>query len=367
MKKSAKILTLVLSLALICGALVVAALAADDAEITGVVSCFSTDFTNGSSIGAKSGTVVTDFQIDNKGSGSSSIQIGQYDGNSYFSFSYKEKPGNATATNYAYTAPYSGTAFKKIPATEPHFFKDYYWKNNSYYVVDIDVWFPEAVPSNAARIYMFNYYLPEIKEGATEFANATEASNVIAWNFRNATDGGVNLLTGSGSYYPMLDSTWNHITAIVESKVVDNSVVLTCYTALNGTIIDKFDYTLDANAVKTDSPLAYENDWTNWFPKNVRIDLGKDDTANTMNIDNYSIRRITSDYNGNLATVLAGGVGASIEAWESNVYDEAKMPFALPVAYVGEQAYDNLQKAVNAANDGDVIVLSANAYGVSLG
>ncbi len=369
MKKSVKILTLVLSLALLCGALVVAAFAEDSAEITGVKVDFSTDFTGATAYGdqkAQNLAVVSrnqGFVIDNKGSGFNEIVISEYDGNSYFSWNYTE---NATGTsgNYSYTAPNPGQAWGSPKSYETPF-GGYYYTDNSYYAFDFDIYFPKDVPGNSVTAYLYNYVVAEsVTDGVSSWVMKDEYVSVdprgTAVKFTTAANGDVALNPVSGEKYSIVDGAWNHFTLIVEPVLEDGTLSLKTYTVLNGTVMDITDYT-----PATKDPIAGATDLTHWTPKTVRFEFGSaDKNGNIVNVDNVAVRRFTKDYNGNLATVLAGGVGASTEAWESDLYDANNMPFATPVAYVGDVAYDALQKAVDAAEEGDTVTLCANTTNV---
>ena len=369
MKKSVKILTLVLSLALLCGALVVAAFAEDTAEITGVKVDFSTDFTGATAYGdqkAQNLAVVSrnqGFVIDNKGSGFNEIVISEYDGNSYFSWNYTE---NATGTsgNYSYTAPNPGQAWGSPKSYETPF-GGYYYTDNSYYAFDFDIYFPKDVPGNSVTAYLFNYVVAEsVTDGVSSWVMQAEYVSVdprgTAVKFTTTDNGDVALNPVSGEKYSIVDGAWNHFTLIVEPVLEDGTLSLKTYTVLNGTVMDITDYT-----PATQTPIAGATDLTHWTPKTVRFEFGSaDKNSNIVNVDNVAVRRFTKDYNGNLATVLAGGVGASTEAWESDLYDANNMPFATPVAYVGDVAYDTLQKAVDAAEEGDTVTLCANTTNV---
>ena len=183
MKKSIKILTLVLSLALICGALVVAAFAEGDTDITGVITCYSTDFTGLVGLGAGPITGQLDtankgkFYIDCRASGTTSIEINEVDENSYFSWSFV---GNTTTTggagNYSYTAP-SGNGWGTISTGH---YDDYYYNVNKYYVMDVDIWFPEDVPNGGARFYLYNYYITADDTGAKASSTAESAAALRA-------------------------------------------------------------------------------------------------------------------------------------------------------------------------------------------
>ena len=235
MKKSARILTLVLSLAIICGALAVASFASDETRIIGIMSDFSTDFTGGKSVGTASGTVVPEFTVNHKGTGVANVIINPYDENSYFSWSYEENVGTVTG-NFSHTCPKPGHSWTDPTNGKEDLFKEYYWKNNDYYVVDLDVWFPKDVPGTGTRVYFYNYYVDQTVSGdKIVVGDSTESTNVIGWSFLNSPSGAPRITTGSGESYAILDGAWNHLTAIIASEVVDNSVVLTCYAVLSST------------------------------------------------------------------------------------------------------------------------------------
>ena len=122
MKKSVKILTLVLSLALLCGALVVAAFADETSDVPGVKIWYSTNFDGAKNIGNGKGdnqVVLTGFTIHNKGSGSANAVISE-DGNTYFSWDYTNNTGTATG-NYSHSiATGSPGAWTNPDAASPH-------------------------------------------------------------------------------------------------------------------------------------------------------------------------------------------------------------------------------------------------------
>ena len=367
MKKSVKILTLVLSLALLCGVFAVAAFADDTTETVGVITRFSTNFDGGKSFGAGDGTVVKDFGIDNKGSGTSSTVI-DAKGNSYFSWKYPVADKAGTAGNYSYTAPKSGQAWNNPPAT---MFDGFYYGDMLYYVADFDVWFPKDVPDGSVSMYAYNYYVKgtSTKDETTGevtytvTGNGTEAqpANRTAVKFYNTDNGGVAVTAGLGygEQIPMLNGAWNHITVITSSKVVEGKIVLTHYMAVNGIIADTWDYELPT---KSDAYLVDGRPC--WFPKTYRFEYGNDCKGNEMNLDNFTIRTIENNYNGNLATVLASGKGTDLATWESNIYDVEKMPYSTTVAKIGDKEFDHLQRAVAAAKGGDTITLLADVTDV---
>ena len=367
MKKSVKILTLVLSLALLCGVFAVAAFADDTAEIVGVTTRFSTNFDGGKSFGEGDGSVVKEFGIDNKGSGTSSTVIDEK-GNSYFSWKYPVADKAGTAGNYSYTAPNSGKAWINPPDA---MFDGYCYGDLLYYVADFDIWFPKNVPDGSVDMYAYNYYIKAEKATDPTTGEVTQTitgndwedsfANRSAVKFYNTANGGVAVTAGLGygDQIPMLDGAWNHITLITSSRVEDGKFVLTHHMAVNGIIADSWDYELP-----TESDAYLVDGLPRWYPKTYRFEYGNDCKGNEMNLDNLTIRTIEKNYNGNLATVLASGKGTDLATWESNIYDVEKMPYSTTVAKIGDKEFDHLQRAVAAAKGGDTITLTANVTDV---
>ena len=367
MKKSFKILTLVLSLALLCGALVVAVLADEPAELTGVDVCFSTDFTGVASLGSQTGNknmIKVDgkeaFNVDNKGAGSANIVV-DAQGNSYFSFDYEGSEDKAgTAGNYTFTAPKLGTAWTTPSSMDT--FKGYYYTDNKYYVVDFDVYFPEGVPNGSSAFYFYNYiptYGPVTTDGVTtdKWGNATEGDKTKAfhWVFKNGDNGAVVVETKNGKTYNLLDGAWTHFTAFVTYEIAeDGTFYIISYTAINGQIVDIYKHAMPVKA-NTPDPNA-------WWPKTARFEFNSKDTAGReMDIDNFTIRKLTKEYNGNLDEVVAEGIGAKTSTWESDLYKNGEnTPFTTAAASVNGKEYDHLQRAIDAAKDGDTITLLAN-------
>ena len=373
MKKSVKILTLVLSLALLCGALVVAAFADETPAVTGVKTWYSTNFDGAKGFGTGDGTPITGFTIDNKGSGESKAVISD-DGNTYFSWDYTGNTGTATG-NYSYTAPTgSPGAWGNPDNANPHKWQNFYYTAGQYVVVDYDVWFPKDVPSGCFTSYIYSYYVNQkvtvdAETGAetTTYGNSTEKYNVVKVQFYNSENGGIEMRTmqndGAVKYAAnVLDGAWNHITMIVEPSVKDNVLSLTVYYALNGVVVDKVTTEMSYAAGTTSSNNAMDGNWTYWYPKTARFDFGGGDkSGNISNLDNFAFRQLSSDYNGNLATVLAGGVGADLTAWESNLYSLETIPFTTAAAAIGDKQYDHIDRAIAAAKEGETIKLLANA------
>ena len=377
MKKSIKILTLVLSLALICGALVVAAFAEGDTEITGVRWDASGDFEDplNSTItkptapaeGATSGTSkTTNLEQDN---GAAKILMLKYqfaktetdgkagdfglvtnpnDENTYMTGSYAE---GETASTGHFLEHY--TAINGWPS--PSFTEDSneYFDEFKYYVVDFDVaWFDVANYDGTGFFYPYSGYTTTTLNSSGKNTRV-DVNTKLGLNFAKEDGKVVAEFRGdtSGAYYELGNEEWSHVTWIMEPIVFTDTdgapnLKVKQYLAIDGEVVGTYEWT---NAVAATN--MYGSNRVRYYTADVRYDpFGKKGTPGCT--DNYNFRTLTNEYNGNLADVLAEGVGADLTTFESSLYKaDYAMPFGELTATIGEAKYDTLDKAI-AAYDG---------------
>ncbi len=428
MKKSIKILILVLSLALICGALIVAAFAEGETEIVGVRLDNSADMTidqqqdgtykylphypyvptvetdtnstlaeDGLSYSGTATQLATNLDMDTGAAAWVQFkhQIGNtavakvvtnpVDGNNYLTVectapmlpynhykTYVEGVYGEFAKQYttssthmldSYTAK-STWSIRTRNATTGVFNGEVLGTDTKYFVMDADVaWFDIV---NYVGSGFFTPYLGYTTSNGSSFANL-DANVGITFN-KSGDVINAQLRGGSKNTFEVgSDGSWSHVTYILEPVVItegDDTKNLTFkqYLAIDGVIVDTCDWT----NTKAASDL-YESDRTLCYVRDIRFQIfGQVSTtkaSSSGSVDNYVIRTILPEYNGNLAEVLAGGVGADLTAWESNLYDADAMPYGKTVATIGETPYDSLQKAIDAAAEGDTITLCSNVTG----
>ncbi len=408
MKKSVKILTLVLSLALLCGALVVAAFAeGETTEIVGVRLDNSADMedpylTELPTVESK-GTIAADglsisgtinqlsTNLDKDSGSAKAVQfkhqmgntaIGKvvtsvYDENSYFTVETSDKMlpyyYNSTlktaSSGHMLNSYTSMSGWDYIADPETRMRKsgnnevgagEYWGIDTQYFVMDVDLmWFDPANYDGTGFFYPYLGWTNAAGNSFTAAANGqfgirfTKSGSAVVAGLQN---GNTTVSVGS-------DGTWSHVTYIMGfgTKVDDDgtNVVLKQYLAVDGVIVDYVEW---ASTVAVTDVL--NGDRTLIYSRDIRLDIfGRVSTTKVYSsgaADNYVIRTLTKDYNGNLATVLADGVGADLTKWESNLYDADNMPFGTPIATIGDTYYDSFNKALAAAASGDTIVLQAN-------
>lgn len=387
MKKSVKILTLVLSLALICGALVVAAFANEETAVVGVRLDNYADFENAmvteipTAESANAGNKQTNIDNDAVGSskavafkhqkgGKAVLLVNPVDNNTYLTVDWTQNP-NTSSGHFldTYTQKSAWTNYTDTTATA-----EYFGTDTKYFVMDVDLkWDDPAKYDGTGFFYPYaGYTISYTKNGSETFAHKA-ITNDIGLRFPKTADGkvGVKIQNDTDVYEIGSDGTWSHVTYIMGFEKVEDddgtNLVLKQWLAIDGVIVDNYNWTNNVTMEKdahkyTDSGVTYDatlykQDRTLLYTKDIRFDaFGRKDTSGS--VDNYMIRTLTSDYNGNLGTVLAG---TDLTAWESAVYTaDYKMPFGELVAMLGETPYDDMAKAFADAEDGDTITLKTN-------
>ena len=367
MKKSLKILTLVLSLALICGALVVAAFAGDT-EVAGIKVVKSTDFSDASLVAQTNNTVsiVPGFSWNNV-AGMGTISIEEKNGNNFFQWTGALKEGQ-TVGNPFITSTVTSHNVKNYNTTDGTHTQpgtlDVYD-----HVVEVDVFAPtgsyESNVNSYIKVMVFGWG-PDFSSGSRfSFCGNLNVEPILK------TKDGVSTLSWKGTSVTLEPDSWSHITIAVTSDRISDSVngdYLSFNAAIwvNDTLaIYKQGYgtTLDpkvGNAAKGYDQL------TSYVIGEVRLQpqgSNKADTTADMSyaVDNVVVQQITKEaYTGNLYEVIENG--GNVSEWESNNYDRSKAPYGNTVVVnttTGVE-YDNLQYAIDCADLLDELELRAN-------
>ena len=375
MKKSVKILTLVLSLALICGALVVAAFADGETAITGIYIGNQADF-EGSKYAPGSGNTIplqetssdgkavttpidTDagnaVQFKHQKGGQPVLVVNPNDNNTYITVDWTQNPNTSSGHFFdTYAAKGGDYAAQKWNVWKDEADAPYFGTKIQYYVMDVDLIWDD--PANYDGTGFFYPYLGY----TTTSGGFKNIEQKVGARFVTV-DGQVAVKIQDNTATTVIGSegTWSHVTFIMGFEVTGEgeaaTVKINQYLAVDGKIVDvKLGYTPE---VKTSE--VWANDLTRLYSRDTRFDVfGRKTTSGS--VDNYTIRTIAPNYNGNLATVLAKGVGADLTAWESDIYDANKMPFGKLVATIGDKKYDDFAKAIADADGSQPIVLASN-------
>ena len=169
---------------------------------------------------------------------------------------------------------------------------------------------------------------------------------------------------------------WIHVTFILESYVhdagtpentADDFIGITTYNVVNGTIIDTYTWEngnnnkgtfIQVNPDGSKASACYQSDMTQVFIKEVRLAFGYTGDGVEYNVDNIAIRSYDHDYDDTeFAAILAQGKGADLTKWDRDTYDPSNMPMGKTAgAMIGDVEYTNLAAAVKAAQVGDTVV-----------
>ena len=377
MKKSIKILSVVLTLALLCGALVISVFAANAnvTDITGVSQGAILDFedvpesafvdvenesfgsySDGNSSSQIDGTKTGQGSYPNivwKGTSSAALDNSVYsDENKYLLLTGTTTAGTSSYIDlYLAAKPSSSNGVVNLPLKAG--------TNAKYVILDIDMMLPVA--GTAPKNWSIQFLRRTVAPGATSssFISTQSAFNIQA-------TGKINSYTSTGSWANngcvTLGTDWTHLTVVLQNDICTtdggvNYIKTTQYIYSNGVLVGTT-VIFDNSAASTSA--YWDNDLTNVSFCDVRLNMGACDTAAQLAIDNMDIRIISDQYTGNLQTVLDNGT--DITNADVNVYDPENMPFGDLAATNTTQSlnYDSFNKAVAAANDYDEITLQAD-------
>ena len=372
MKKSVKILTLVLSLAILCGALVVAAFADETPAITGIYIGNQADFEGskyapgGEKIpvyedkgSAQTTPIDTDagnaVQFKHQKGGMPVLVVNPNDNNTYITVDWSQNPNTSSGHFFdTYAAKGPDYAAQKWAVWKDEADAPYFGTKISYYVMDVDlIWNDPASYDGTGFFYPYMGYTTP--SGGFKNIEQKIGARFVTVNGQVAVkiqDNNATTVIGS-------EGTWSHVTFIMGFEVTGEgeaaTVKINQYLAVDGKIVDvKLGYTPEVKAAD-----VWASDLTRLYSRDTRFDVfGRKDTSGCA--DNYTIRTIAPNYNGNLATVLAKGVGADLNEWESDIYDANNMPFGQLVATIGDKKYDDFAKAIADADGSQPIVLASN-------
>ncbi|MBQ8689847.1 MAG: hypothetical protein IJ515_05750 [Clostridia bacterium] len=376
MKKSIKILTLVLALALICGALVVSAFATEEAAVTGVTQSILIDFQDSPTEEASylDGVAQSDIstvptsqgavpKIVWKETGKIKMTTSEYDTENKYMLWTTTVGGSTTYIDcYLHSKPSASGEVLNMTGKAGTDVK--------YIVMDVDLMLPtEGVAPKNANI---QFLRRTVADGATANSFVDNATKYTGTGLPTSVlniqaDGKINCYNSAGAWVAngkiVLGTSWTHITVVLENEILQdgdgvNYVRTTEYLYANGALVDSFVW-FD-NSACPDASVYWNSDKTNFNYCDVRVNVAGNDTEAQLAIDNFNVRMLSNEYNGNLKTVLTDGT--SITLADVNVYDPENMPFGTLAATNETQGtyYDSFNKAVAAAADDDVLLLNAD-------
>ena len=342
MKRKTKILLTVLSVLLISGTML-SMLFASAADVSGVTvkstqsfETISDDWFYTASDGTNPKVGNVTFQQGGRAGVLTAGNSLPYEKNKYVIITQDDKAGTA--------GPYVWASVGTRPTTETLNNTATDMKNYSYYSFDIDVMAPSGKFINAAFDFSTRYVT---SSGSVDFWRNSALNSVVM--FGNDSNGSYIYLNGAASNKKYIDPyEFTHITCIIEPVVTSSSYKANTYVYVNGEYFSYKSGTTGTTSYYNSTPHA------SLIEYRITYTTAEDPTL-TFAIDNPTFRTYDKSYNGNLSTVLSQKT--TLDAWESNVYDESTMPAGKFVAYneTTRVRYDSLSEAVAAAKAGETV------------
>ena len=382
MKKSIKILALILTLALVCGALVIGTFAAagtvgydyaNRETVTGETTFLYMDYeqlavqsfglateldTQGdqTKITANSGQNAGLYYAGRQGE-CSIVSAAKGDANKYLKVDM-----TAESLAAADQGPYQ-TFSLGTPTTGANAVSGNYVSLGklNFLVLEYDIYFPDGIPDGDPR-FAFEFrsfdasgarkFPPDI--GGYMTSNSSYFRNVSGVpSYRHNVNGWKD--------YAINVNQWNHFTVILQTSNQDattGAFDLSMYTAINGKIVLSDP---DCCTRPTDASKWYNGDMGGLYAVEARFGFGNATDGKTLALDNVAIRTFDKTYEGNLGDLLAQGNGTDLTKWDANVFDPSLLPYGKTTVMNGDVEYSNLQKAIDAAEDGDTLTLLADS------
>ena len=370
MNRLAKILSVVLALALVLGAIAIFASADVVTGFTTKTANFDTmdpSYTIGAAEGNPAGTGLGGWNIEGR-AGTVSVGLsedGQAVPNQYLII--------AAAKGTAGSNPYWGTGYgganlagRATAANGVIANKGIDVADHPYLIMDLDVMSPTA-KWDAAIGFQFRTFKAEMTDGkdvdkpsldiCESDIGAEVAISSIAFR---SDDNGTYISDNTGEFKKYVSPyEFTRVTIILQSVARDDFRSVNLHVYVDGEHFFSYEGKdaaggkgIDGYYAQTPN-LSYDEIRFAWAP-----DL---DESYTIGLDNVTTRFFDKTYTGNLAEILAKA--DTLEGWDANTYDEEKMPVGKAVAQVGEKMYESLDKAIAAAPENGTVKLVNNAPG----
>ena len=252
-----------------------------------------------------------------------------------------------------------------------------------YHVLDFDFYSPNGYATSSSY-FGAEFQVRVLNAAGTAVANISDAgykNNGIGLNINGSNGLYNNYPLGWVNKQKMDNSDWSHITFILETSVndagtpdntADDYIDFRTYNVINGKVVGTYLFQDGNNSsgkftqVVPDGTKAkncYQADMTKLFINEIRFSFGNAKDGVVTQLDNIAVRSYSNEYDDTkLASILAQGVGADLTEWDRCAYDPAMMPMGSKVgATLNGVEYANLAAAVKAAKAGDEVVALADS------
>ena len=170
---------------------------------------------------------------------------------------------------------------------------------------------------------------------------------------------GTYIANNAGTIKKYVDpNSFTHVTVINESVATATTRGVNLHVYLDGEYFFSYEC---ADFTNGGGVAAFHSETPHLSYDEMRFEWGlTNDATLSVGLDNITTRLFDKSYDGNLATVL--DAQTTLDAWESNIYDPDNMPIGKAVCQIeGGLMYENLEKAVLEAPEGATIKLLADA------
>ena len=307
MYKLRKILVLMLILVVMVASFTIVAFAAEDDGATvekkvGVLSCYNFESGEEGSLS---------FQANDDGKGYFGVAVAE-NGNKFIKHYFKSGVGNDGYLSGPYMAN-----------------KTYSFAEYPYLAIDIDI-SKLTAEYTECTIQAIDYAYGPVYD---------DLGNLVKTLNGSAGDTTVSLpMSTFKKYLPTEKNVWAHVTVVYKYHIFDGGEYIGAYAYVNGQKV----YSDDTFKAVSETYLA-----SNYYYGTFRV-------GNSGSVDNSATKQ--TGYDNWQMTFF--NEGYTLDEVASYVYNDSyELPYGVTVAQVGNNVYDNLNKAIQAAQPGQVVTL----------
>ncbi len=387
MKKSIKILALILTLALVCGVFIIGAFAAEETQI-------GYDYANRETVTGESVITWMDYEQGGFPALGSAANFTSTSGpetqirggnNKMCAFFYAQRMGDVSiasatkgAENHylqidmtkeseykANSGPYADFDWNGLSSATSAFANEKPLSQFKYVTFDLDVYFPKTLSGNPSVSFHTRAFDKNGGRGFTDAVGYPYADRLPTWTFKTTTEGDYAVVDNDRISLLAADG-WSHCTFVLETVETDDGYLeFNMYTIVNGILTSAPTRDAEGNVTasdvtleKKDASLWYNGDTKGVFFDEIRIGFGNATDGTQILWDNAALRTFDTTYEGNLTELLAQPIGTDVTEWDANTYDFFALPYGDTVATIEDAEYDSLKKAVYYAEEDAIITLT---------
>ncbi len=367
MKRTAKILAIVLTMVLAFGAIAIVSSADTVAGVNvtaegtfeGLDAGYSIDANNS----ANPASTGYDWQLSGR-TGTVSVGVSADDsGNKYLIYQQSPKVGSSGpyfGTGYGGKRSAGLTAKTNRPSVDAT--SGVLSENGTdidewpFLVFDFDIMSPTGKWQGNVSLELRSFMAGDTTLDSVYYGKASQNPFVFSYD-----ENGTYLSDKSGDVKMYVNPyEFTHVTLIWESVATETVRSVNLYVYVDGEYFFSYEGgNLPTNSSGTAFTAGYYNNTPHMSYEEVRINWPATAASDHMTAyDNVITRLFDTNYKGNLATVLAAK--DNLNDWDASLYSEDTVPFGVAVAQVGDVKYDSLAKAIDAVETNGTVTLLAN-------